>query len=177
MAMPPRVRNFALTAHVTCSVGWIGAVAGYLALAVAGLTSPNLPLTRGVYLAMDLLAWQVILPLSLGSLVTGVIQSLGTSWGLFRHYWVIFKLLLNLLATAVLIGYAQSTGHFASIAADAAASGAALAELRNRTHVLHATGGLLTLLVATVLAIYKPRGMTRYGQRRQRAARAPAGPH
>jgi hypothetical protein len=31
--------------------------------------------------------------------------------------------------------------------------------------VLHAAAALLLLLVATTLAIYKPRGMTRYGQR------------
>jgi hypothetical protein len=38
MAMTPRLRKFALTAHVTSSVGWLGAVAAFLALAVAGLT-------------------------------------------------------------------------------------------------------------------------------------------
>ncbi len=34
--MTPIVRKFALTAHITFSVGWLGAVAGFLALAIAG---------------------------------------------------------------------------------------------------------------------------------------------
>ena len=36
-AMAPGLRKFALTAHVTCSVGLLGAIAAFLALAVAGL--------------------------------------------------------------------------------------------------------------------------------------------
>jgi hypothetical protein len=38
--------------------------------------------------------------------------------------------------------------------------------------MLHAVAALLLLLVATTLAIYKPRGMTQYGQRRQQQRRA-----
>ncbi|MDQ6901046.1 MAG: hypothetical protein M3072_16375, partial [Candidatus Dormibacteraeota bacterium] len=88
MTMTPSLRKFALTAHVTCSVGWLGAVAGFLALAVAGLTSRDAQMVRGTYLAMDVTGWFVIVPLSFASLLTGLISSLGTPWGLFRHYWV-----------------------------------------------------------------------------------------
>jgi hypothetical protein len=35
--------------------------------------------------------------------------------------------------------------------------------------VVHASGGLLVLLIPVVLSVYKPRGMTRYGWRRQHA--------
>lgn len=170
MAMSPGVRRFALTVHVACSVGWLGAVAVFLALAVTGLTSRNAQLTRAVHVAMDLAVWQVIVPLSLAALTTGLIQSLGSVWGLFRHYWVLFKLLLTLFATAFLLGYAQSTGHLAELASDPTASGAALDPLRNPTHVIHSAGGLLVLLTVAVLAIYKPPGLTRYGHRKRYAA-------
>ena len=85
MAMAPRLRKFALTAHVTSSVGWLGAVAGFLALAVAGLISPDAQTVRAVYLVMDLTAWYVIVPLCLASVLTGLVSSLSTTWGLFRH--------------------------------------------------------------------------------------------
>jgi len=78
MAMTPRVHKFALTAHVTSSVGWLGAVAGFLVLAVAGLTSRNVETVRAAYLAMELIAWFVIVPLSLASPLTGLVMSLGT---------------------------------------------------------------------------------------------------
>ena len=108
MTMTPRLRKFALTAHVTSSVGWLGAVAGFLALAVAGLTSQDAQMVRAADLAMELTGWFVIVPLSLASLLTGLVMSLGTRWGLFRHYWVLAKLLINVFATIVLLGHMQA---------------------------------------------------------------------
>ncbi|MFE3559240.1 hypothetical protein ACFXKW_30930 [Streptomyces sp. NPDC059193] len=84
--LPPRLRKLTLTLHVTASVGWLGAVAAFLALAVAGLTSGASQTVRGAYLAMDVIGWYVIVPFSVASLLTGVVQSFGTVWGLLRHY-------------------------------------------------------------------------------------------
>ena len=84
--MTPGVRNFALTAHVASSVGWLGAVAGFLVLSIAGLTSANPETVRSAYVAMNLLGQFMIVPLSLAALLTGLIQALGTQWGLVRHY-------------------------------------------------------------------------------------------
>jgi hypothetical protein len=80
------VRKLALTAHVITSVGWLGAVAVFLVLAVAGLTSGAPATARAAYVAMEATTRLVIVPLCLASLLTGILQSLGTPWGLFRHY-------------------------------------------------------------------------------------------
>jgi hypothetical protein len=165
--MTPRVRKFALTAHVVSSVGWLGAVVAFLALAVCGLTSEDAQLVRAVHLAAEPLTWFVIVPLALSSLLTGIVQSLGTTWGLFRHYWVVFKLLIAVVATIVLLMYTQTVGFLADVAAE---PGLDRGELRSPTFVLHAGAALLPLLAATVLAVFKPRGMTRYGRRRQPGA-------
>jgi hypothetical protein len=106
--MAPGLRKVALTAHVTSSVGWLGAVATFLALALAGLISKDAQLVRAAYLMMELTGWFVLVPLSLASLLTGLVQALGTPWGLFRHYWVLFKLLITVLATVVLLLYMQT---------------------------------------------------------------------
>lgn len=103
MLMSPAARKFALTAHVTSSVGWFGALLVFLAHAVASLVSSDDQVVRSVCIAMGLTAWFVILPLSLASSVTGVVQALGTAWGLVRHYWVVAKLLSTAFATAVLL--------------------------------------------------------------------------
>jgi uncharacterized membrane protein len=168
MLMPPRVRKFALTAHVTASVGWIGAVVVFLALAVIGLTSQDADTVRGAYLVMEPAARFVLVPLALASLLTGLIQSLGTTWGLFRHYWVLFKLLINVFATVVLLTYMETFRFMAGVAAEASAD---LRVVRNESPLLHAALALVLLLVATVLAVYKPRGLTPYGQRKQREPR------
>ena len=168
MIMPPGVRKLALTLHVTASVGWLGAVAAFLALAVVGMTSRDDRTVRGAYLVMEPAARLILLPLAYASLITGLIQSLGTTWGLFRHYWVLFKLVINVIATVILTSYMATFRHMAGVAAGPNAD---LSAVRNASPVLHATLALFVLLVATVLAIYKPRGVTPYGWRKQREAR------
>ena len=175
MTMTPRLRKFALTAHVTSSVGWLGAVAAFLALAVAGLTSQDAQMVRAAYLAMELTAWFVIVPLSLASLLTGLVQSLGTKWGLFRHYWVLVKLLITILATIVLLMHMQPISLMAGAAAETTLSSADLREPRIQL-VVAAGAALLVLLVATTLAVYKPRGMTPYGWRKQHEQRTVSQP-
>jgi hypothetical protein len=83
--MRPPLRKLALTAHVTVSVGWLGAAAAFLALAIAALASGGVETVRGAYVAMEVVGWYVIVPLCLAALVTGLVVSLGTPWGLFRH--------------------------------------------------------------------------------------------
>jgi hypothetical protein len=169
MTMTAGLRKFALTAHVTSSVGWLGAVVVFLALAVVGLTSQDAQTVRGSYLVMEPAAWFVLVPLAFASLLTGLVSSLGTPWGLFRHYWVLFKLLINVFATIVLLIYMETFSLMADVAADPRAD---LGVVRNASPMLHAALALLLLLVATVLGLYKPRGMTPYGRRKLHEQRA-----
>jgi hypothetical protein len=167
MTMPPRLRKVALTAHVTFSVGWLGAVIGSLALAVAGLTSQDAQTVRAAYLTMELIGWYVLVPFSVASLLTGLVQSLGTTWGLFRHYWVLAKLFINVFASIVLLLYTQTLGSMARVARESALTGGDLGALRSPSPVLHASAALVLLLVATTLAVHKPPGVTRYGRNRR----------
>jgi hypothetical protein len=171
MIMPPRVRKLALTAHVVSSVGWLGAVAGFLALAVSGLSSKEDYTVRSAYLAMDVIAWFVIVPLSLASPLTGIIQSLGTTWGLFRHYWVLVKFLTTVPSTAILLLHLRPIGHLAKVVTARTLLSGDLSGLRIQL-VANAGAALLVLLVATALSVYKPPGMTRYGQRAQQRQRS-----
>jgi len=123
---------------------------------------------RATYLAMEATGWFVLVPFSLASLLTGVAQSLGTKWGLFRHYWVLVKLLINVIATIILLLYMQTLSSLAGVATEPILD---LSGPTDPSPVLHAGAALLLLLVATTLAVYKPRGMTRYGQRKQHEER------
>jgi hypothetical protein len=166
MTMTPGTRKLVLTAHVVTSVGWLGAAAASLALAIAGLTSPDLQLVRAAYLMMEVTARYVLLPLSLASLLTGTIQSLGTRWGLFRHCWIVTKLVINVLGTVILVLYLQSLSDLATIARDLTSSTSSLDVLRSPTVTLRACVALGHLFLATALSIYKPHRLTRLGRRR-----------
>lgn len=169
MTMSPNLRKLALTAHITSALGWLGAIAGFLALAIAALTSRDTQLVRSAYLAMELTGWYVLVPLCIASLATGLIMSLGTSWGLFRHYWVLVKFVITVVAAIILFMYTQTLEQLGAMARDSMLT---INDLRNGSPVLHSGLAVLALLVNTTLSVYKPRGMTKYGRRKQREQRA-----
>jgi hypothetical protein len=74
---------------------------------------------------------------------------------------------LTILATVVLLGNMQTVSFFAGVAAEV--DSADVDGLRDGLggELLHAGVGLLVLLVIQVLNVYKPRGMTPYGWRKQ----------
>jgi hypothetical protein len=163
MTMPSPLRKLMLTAHVTSSVGWLGAVAGFLALAIAGLASHDPLRVRAAYLAMDMTGWFVIVPFMIASLLTGLVQSLGTTWGLVRHYWVVAKLLIGVLAGTVLLVHMQPVGRLAGVAATTTLAGGTLAGLRIQL-LADAGAAIAVLFVATMLSVYKPRGVIGEGR-------------
>ena len=165
--MSRSVRTTALVAHVTASVGWLGAVVVLLVLAIVGVTSDDVQVVHAVYLVAEPITWLVIVPLAVLSLLSGLLQALATPWGLVRHYWVVFKLLLTVVATIILLLYTQTV----EMAADAALRPEIqLEDLRSGSLVVHAAGAVLLLLAATALGVFKPRGLTPYGHRRQAQA-------
>jgi hypothetical protein len=165
--MTPGVRKFALSAHLTFSVGWIGAVVAYLALGVAAATSEDVQTVRASWTAMELTGWYVIVPLALASLLTGLVMALGTKWGLFRHYWVLISFVLTILATVVLLLHMPTVSSTADVAQKA--EGASLDGLGG--DLFHPAIGLVVLLVIQTLNLYKPPGMTPYGWRKQQEQR------
>ena len=165
--MRPGLRKLVLTAHVTFSVGWLGAVVAYLALALGSLKSDNAQSVRVAYLAMEVIGWYVIVPAGVTSLFIGLVQALGTEWGLFRHYWILTKFLLTLGAVAILLVHMPNVSRMAALAMERTLSSTDLRMERVELAV-HAGGGLVVLLVATGLSMFKPWGKTAYGQRKQR---------
>ena len=167
MTMTPGLRKAVLTAHLLSSVGWIGAVIAYLALGIAAVTSQDVQTVRSAWIAMELTGWFVIVPLALAALLSGLAMSLGTPWGLFRHYWVVITLVLTLFATVILLLHLPTVSALANTAR--AADGVHLGGLGG--DLFHAGGGLLVLLVIAVLNVYKPQGLTPYGWRKQHQQR------
>ncbi len=145
MSLSPGWRKLVLLLHVTTSVGFIGAVAAFLVLAIAGVAGAN------VYPAIKIMTWEVVVPLAFASLLIGIVSSVGTAWGLVRHYWLALKLGLTVVAVGVLM---LQTRAIDALAAGQAAPGAGGAM------ILHSAGGLLVLVGVMVLSIYKPRGLT-----------------
>jgi hypothetical protein len=150
MTMSPAIRKLMLTGHVTFSVGWLGAAAAYVALAVTAVASHDGESVRSAYFGMELTGWFIIVPLCLASLTTGLVQSLGTEWGLFRHYWVLIKFVLTVVATIILLLHMPAVSRMAAPFSE----------------IIHAGGGVLVLLTAIALSVYKPWGRTAWHRAR-----------
>ena len=162
--MPPRLRKLVLAVHITVSVGWVGALAGYIALDVTAATASDPALLRAAFLGMAMIAGRVIVWLAAAALLTGLAVSLGTRWGLFRHYWVLVSLALTLLATGVLLSELRVIRSYADAAAAPSTTPEQLQALGNT--LVHSLGGTIVLLAILGLNIYKPVGLTRYGWRK-----------
>jgi hypothetical protein len=101
------------------------------------------------------------------------VQSIGTTWGLFRHFWVLAKLVLTSLVTVLLFLHTRPIDHLATAARDVSFSNGDFLQVRIQ---LLANAAAVVLLIATVLSVFKPRGLTRYGWRKQLEDRSSSSP-
>ncbi|MEO6350782.1 MAG: DUF2269 domain-containing protein [Candidatus Limnocylindrales bacterium] len=167
--MAPGVRKLMLTVHLTSSVGWVGLLVGYIVLDLRVATGGNPQAVRAAWIGMGLVTSSAIVPFAVTSLVTGLSIAAGTRWGLFRHWWVLISLLLTVFALLVLLSEAGVVARSASVAADLGTTPEHLLALPNT--LPHSLGGLVVLLVIQTLNVYKPRGLTPYGWRKERGER------
>jgi hypothetical protein len=152
MRLSRPMRKAVLIVHVIASVGWLGSVMTSLCLALVALTSSDPVTSDAAYVALDVVGTLVVLPFAAASLASGVLQSLGTSWGLVRHYWVLFKLVINLLSLGVLLLYAGTL--------DLLADPEKRPQVAAGSPVVHTALAAALLVGAVVLSVVKPRGLT-----------------
>ena len=155
--MTRQVNRIVLTSHITFSVGWLGAVAVFLALAITALHSQDVQLVRACCLAMDITAWFIILPFALTSLTTGIVQALGTKWGLFNHYWIAVKLFLTVVSTILLLLHMQP---ISSLAVSATETPFSYTESSSQIIDLIKKAGaaIIALLFIVTISVFKPWG-------------------
>jgi hypothetical protein len=169
MILAPSARKLVLAIHLTTSVGWLGAVIAYIPLDLTVAVSNDPGTVRSAWASMGLIATAVLVPLALASLLTGLLISLGTRWGLIRHWWVVVSLVLTLVAVVVLLNESRVITGSATMAAAATTSDEHL--LAIPPTLPHSIGGLVVLLLVQWLNVCKPQGLTPYGWRRQQEER------
>lgn len=157
----PRSRRIALIAHVAVSVGWLGAAYFMCVLAlVAGGAAPAARNASYELLHQASDAY-VMIPLSLATLATGLIVSLGTQWGLAKHYWVLTKLVGTV---AAMLFAALFVSQQVDLAVALTAKGRDVTTVNWRIVLGSAAMGAV-LLFNTALSVIKPWGRTARGRR------------
>jgi hypothetical protein len=143
---PGSLRRALLTAHIALSVALLGDVAGFLAVAIraAGLDDPEQARAHYDVLALFSIAFGI--PLSFGSLLTGIAIGLTGKWGVLRYPWTIAKLLL--IVSVILVG-----SFVLGPSVEAMRNGTGGTEARV---IAGAAWDVAALLLATGLSVYKP---------------------
>ncbi|MET7727613.1 DUF2269 domain-containing protein [Streptomyces mirabilis] len=159
--LPPRARKSMVVVYVVVSVSWLALVLCILTLATTALATDDADTLRSAYRAMGMLGDVLIIPLSLLTLLSGVVLALGTSWGLFRFYWVSTKFWLTLAATVASIFAFLARLHDAvhAVARHPAGpiSAMDLGFIRYNMVIIPAVA-LLLYLANVVLSVFKPWG-------------------
>jgi hypothetical protein len=155
-----RTRKGVLVVHIASAGAWIGieVVLGVLVFTALVTSSPQIAAT--CYQAMELFTVWPLLTCGLLSLFSGVVLGLGTRYGLITYWWVLTKLVLNLvLCTLVLILLRPGVRDAAAYGRDLAAGRNPAFDTTNMMFPPLVSG--TALIFAIVLSLYKPWGRVR----------------
>lgn len=172
MRTAPRwLRRTLLAVHLMASVGWLGAAGAYLPLSLTAASASEPASVRASWLAMELVLVDCIVPLAVATLVTGVAVAMLSPWGLFQHYWVVVSLVATSALVGLLVLHVPEVQHQAGVAA----AGADAEVLQLPGDTFHTVVALVALTGLLLLNMFKPRGLTAHGWRRQQVRRPRVG--
>jgi hypothetical protein len=154
-------RKVWLTLHIGIGVGWLGASLAMLALSIVGATTGSHEMRHGAYALMDTFNNALAIPSALMAIVTGVVVSLGTPWGLVKHHWVLAKLIIALSLPVLATFGGPWIDELVVRGGDYAAEPGGAAILLVGAMALF----LALLWTATILSVFRPGGRTRWGRR------------
>jgi hypothetical protein len=157
--MRPRTRKGVLVAHIVAAGAWIGLDVMLGVLIFTPLLTSDTAVAALCYQVLPLLLWPILLS-GLMCLVTGIVLGVGTHHGLVRYWWVLVKLILNVVLTLlVLVLLRPGLDEAAEAGRQLAAGRPAGVDMSNMVFPPIVSG--VSLVVATVLAVYKPWGRVR----------------
>jgi hypothetical protein len=158
-----RTRKSVLVLHIASAGAWLGVDVVMAVLIFTALLRDD-PATRALsYRALELVAVGPLLACGLVCLATGIVLGLASRYGLVRYWWVAAKLVLNLVLTGlVLVALAPEVAAHADQARRLEAGLPALLDVGQL--IFPPIVSPTALLVAMVLATFKPWGRIRQGR-------------
>ncbi|MFE6610979.1 PDR/VanB family oxidoreductase [Amycolatopsis sp. NPDC057786] len=160
--LSPRSRKIWLVLHIGVSVGWLGLSLGMLTLALIGLLAGTHVARHSAYEIFHIFDLVIVIPSVVLTIITGLVLSLGTPWGLVKHRWVLAKFLISLSIPAAAAVESRWVTELVARTEDPAARPGALGVAL----VITVGGFALSLWVAVILSVLKPWGRTRWGRDR-----------
>ncbi|MEQ4482139.1 hypothetical protein [Cohnella silvisoli] len=94
-------RRVLLTLHLLFVAILFGVHVVLITVSLTAAVTSDESVLKACYTVMHLLAATSIRASTIGTVVTGILLSVFTSWGLFRFYWIIAKEILTLLCMVI----------------------------------------------------------------------------
>lgn len=165
-----RTRKGVLVVHIVSAGAWIGIDVVMAVFVFTALLADDDNTKALCYRALELFAVWPLLTTGLICLASGVVLGLGTKYGLVRYWWVAIKLVLNLVLTALVLFALRPEVIEAAEQGRQFAAGVP-ASLAVGDLIFPPIVSPTALLIAVVLAVFKPWGRIRKGPATQRDAR------
>ncbi|WHZ05677.1 hypothetical protein QNH48_14040 [Neobacillus sp. YX16] len=86
-----------LSAHILFSAIWLGVTVTFLILSISVLMTNDSQVIKAYYTSMLQMEQTAGRASLIGTVITGLILSLFTKWGLFKFYWIITKEILTFI--------------------------------------------------------------------------------
>lgn len=155
-----RTRKLVLLVHIAAAGAWLGLDLVLGSLIVTGLTSADATSAAASALSLAAFATWPLLAVGAVTLASGVLLGLGTKYGLVRYWWVLVKLIVNVvLVTLVVVllwpGIAEAADSGRAALADDTAPAP------RWTMVFPPIVSSTAVVVAMTLAVFKPWGRIR----------------
>ncbi|WP_240041204.1 DUF2269 family protein [Paenibacillus ginsengarvi] len=154
-------KKLLVTAHLIFSAIMLGGMVIFLVLSITAATTNDPRLFESCFAIMRVLAQTSVRASTIGTVVTGVLLSVWTHWGLLRYYWIIAKELLTLVAIGIgIVGIGIWSVKTADLSAAQGMDVLHDAVFRSNRNML--VGGIVCQIVSLaaifVLSVYKPWG-------------------
>lgn len=154
-------KSLLVAIHVISVASWIGGTLGMLLLGVYLQNAANGEQLYYTLANMEIIDENLLKYPALLSLITGIMLSIWTQWGLVKHYWVTIKFILTILT--IMIGILFLNKWTASIGEMVKDIG--FATLQNQDFqttwwsiIITGTFNLLCLVFMVFITYYKPFG-------------------
>lgn len=172
--LSPAMYKLFLSAHIIAAVGWLGLAVAKIVLEIAAVMSESPSVAELLNVAIPLLNFSFP-PAAISTMITGILLSLGTKWGIIDYTWVMVKLVLTALViiTATQLGDRMILQTNPAFAVQPINYDPILGIVLTPAVLLLCLtlAHILMLGAATVISVYKPWGKTWFGRRKAERSR------
>jgi uncharacterized membrane protein len=159
VALGKRTRKVVLLIHIAAAGVWLGLDVAMAVLIFGAMTTDDRSTAAAAWQVLELVTVWPMFTAGVLSLASGVVLGLGSRYGLVRYWWVLVKLVLNVVLCGLVLLALRGGVQEAAEAGRAMAAGAPA--FRSDDLIYPPIVSPTALTLAFILSVFKPWGRIR----------------